>query len=176
MRETLTTKLQRWKRVTLPADVQWLLYHRGVNNAIQGKIPCVNHRKELRHHSHESLIMSFAPSVTHGVELHAFNARKMPRSMHNRGFMTVEKIRSFASKGYSCNLQNNWLWISYTFPQASPKGHFTSNVKVPHIYRQDTLIQGKDYIICVKGKSWIFITELNLNTFTQGVTRGVLRY
>ena len=28
-------------------------------------------------------ITSFAPWVTHGVELRAFIARKMPRSMHN---------------------------------------------------------------------------------------------
>ena len=28
-------------------------------------------------------ITSFAPLVTHGVELRAFIARKMPRSMHN---------------------------------------------------------------------------------------------
>ena len=28
-------------------------------------------------------IMSFAPWVTHGIELRAFIARKMPKSMHN---------------------------------------------------------------------------------------------
>ena len=40
-------------------------------------------------HSSER-IMSFAPWVTHGIELRAFIVRKMPKSMHN-----VWRITSF---------------------------------------------------------------------------------
>ena len=40
----------------------------------------------------------FGPWVTHGVEIRAFIAPKMPKSMHNMRPYIGKKIRSFASK------------------------------------------------------------------------------
>ena len=48
-------------------------------------------------------ITSFVPWVTHGIELCAFIARKMAKSMYNMKLYIGRKITSFASKGYSCN-------------------------------------------------------------------------
>ena len=50
------------------------------------EIPCVTYGKNYvtipMSHSWER-ITSFVPWVTHGIELRAFIARKMPKSMHN---------------------------------------------------------------------------------------------
>ena len=54
----------------------------------------------LMSHSWER-IMSFAPWVTHGIELHAFIVQNV--------VFYRERITSFASKGYSCKLSNDWL-------------------------------------------------------------------
>ena len=43
-------------------------------------------------------ITSFAPWVTHGVELHAFIARKMPRSMHNMRPYIGKELRQLSQK------------------------------------------------------------------------------
>ena len=62
--------------------------------------------EKLRYHSHNDSwerITSFVPWVTHGLELRAFIARKMAKSMYNMRPYIGKKNTSFASKGYSCN-------------------------------------------------------------------------
>ena len=43
-------------------------------------------------------ITSFAPWVTHGVELHAFIARKMPGIMHNMKPFIGKELRQLSQK------------------------------------------------------------------------------
>ena len=57
-------------------------------------------------HSRER-IMSFAPWVTHEIELRAFIVRKMPQSKDVALYR--KRNMSFASKGYSCKLSSDWL-------------------------------------------------------------------
>ena len=54
-------------------------------DVILGKFPCVTYGKELCYLSHGLLMGKnyVTPWVTHGIELRAFIARKMPKSRHN---------------------------------------------------------------------------------------------
>ena len=82
--------------------------------------------------------MSFAPWVTHGVELRAFIARKMPRSMHNMRPYIGKELHHFRQKDIHPS----------GVTRGAPCSYFTSNVKIPHTYRQDTLAKGK--VLCLR--------------------------
>ena len=72
-------------------------------------------------------ITSFAPWVTHGIELRAFIVRKMPKSMHNM-WPYIGRIMSFP-----INYQINLIYILSGVTRGVPCYYFTSNVKIPHL-------------------------------------------
>ena len=117
-------------------------------------------------HSWEEL--SFAPWVTHGV-------RKMPKSMHNtRPY--IENYVICLKRIFLYTIPMNLIYISSGVTRGTPCSYFTSNVKVPHIYRQDTLIQGKNTSFAPDVNPCTFNTELAMNLIYiySGVTRGTL--
>ena len=85
-------------------------------------IPMNHSWKELR---------LFAPWVTHGVELRAFIARKMPRSMHNMRPYIGKELRQLAQEdipvtykiiGYESHLDSSGV------TRGAPCSYFTSNL------------------------------------------------
>ena len=79
-------------------------------------------------HSVNDVVTSFAPWVTHGVELHAFIARKMPQSMHNMRPCIGKQLRHLPQKDniYSCKIG----YESHLHPSGVSRGDpvFTSHL------------------------------------------------
>ena len=72
-------------------------------------------------------ITPFAAWVTHGVELRAFIARKMPKSMHNTRPYIGKELRQLPQKDISLNYKMNLIFIPSGVTKGAPYPVLTSH-------------------------------------------------